>query len=157
MSLYGFFTYLQNSAVGHSIRKADILVGATLQVLHVAGFVLLLAAVALVNLRLLGVGLRSQPIAQVARASAKILWLGAVLAVLSGTLIFMSAAVHYYPNEAFWSKMALLVLAIAFQLTIHRKVVAGGAPSRAVATAVALVSLTLWFGVGIAGRAIGFI
>lgn len=157
MSVYGFFTYLQNSPVGHAVRKADILVGAALQVFHVAGFLMLLAAVVLVNLRLLGVGLKNQSVAQVARASSIVLWAGAGTAILSGALIFMSAAVHYYPNEAFWWKMALLGAALVFQLTIHRSVSGAEAPSRAAARAVAAVSLTLWFGVGIAGRAIGFI
>ncbi|MBI4986074.1 MAG: hypothetical protein HZC24_12240 [Rhodocyclales bacterium] len=45
---------LQNSFIGQSVAKSNHLVGATFQVFHVLGFIVLLASVVLVNLRLLG-------------------------------------------------------------------------------------------------------
>jgi hypothetical protein len=48
-----------------------------------------------------------------------------------------------------------LVLALALQFGLVRRLVAHPA-SQALSTGAAVASLVLWFGVGLAGRAIGF-
>jgi hypothetical protein len=55
--------------------------------------------------------------------------------------------------------MTLLATAIIFDFTVHRKMTApdGKNVSPWLAKVTGLVSMTLWFGVGMAGRAIGFI
>ena len=67
------------------------------------------------------------------------------------------SAALYYPNPAFWLKFQLLALALIVQFTLYRKVTASEKPNRALAVITAVVSLALWFGVGIAGRAIGYV
>ncbi len=150
-----FYETLQNSAVGHLISESNHLVGAAFQVVHIVGIVLLLTAVLLVALRLLGLGLREQSLQEVEKLARPFLWLGLAATVISGSLFFISTAVIYATKEALQIKIVLLVLAVLLQFGLVRRLVAHPA-SKAVARGAALASLTLWLGVGLAGRAIGF-
>lgn len=157
MSTVEVLTSLQNSALGHAIAKSDHLVGAAAQVFHVLGFVVLLAAVVLINLRLSGVALQGQSIPNVAREPLRLVWLGLALAVITGILMFVSAPLLYYANPAFVAKIWLLGAAVLLQVTLYRRVVASERPSRLLARSAVLLSILLWFGVGVTGRAIGYI
>ena len=69
--------------------------------------------------------------------------------------MFTSEATKLYYHEAFWVKMASLLLATVFTLTVVRRVALSGAsPAREKLTAT--ISLVLWAAVGIGGRWIGF-
>jgi len=62
------------------------------------------------------------------------------------------------PIQPFKTKLVLLSLAILFHFTIFRRAIRLDAfSSRQRNFIVAAVSLTLWFGVGLAGRAIAFL
>ncbi|MBZ5618708.1 MAG: hypothetical protein LAQ69_08305 [Acidobacteriia bacterium] len=119
---------------------------------------MLLGILLLLNLRLFNLGLRRQPIDRLAGQLAP--WMLGSLGVIlvSGTLLFLSEALKCYDSGPFQSKMLLLFLAILFHFTVYRPFTTSGkallTPFRA--RMVASVSLILWFGVGLAGRAIGF-
>jgi hypothetical protein len=110
----------------------------------------------ILNLRLLGLRFSGDPVSELAADVAP--WTNASLAVmlLSGFLLFSSESVKMYGSTAFRLKMIFLLTAIAFTYSVHRRVVRaeGGLPPFAVKL-VAVTSLLLWAGVGIAGRAIG--
>lgn len=150
-----FLESLQSSPVGQLIGGTDHLVGAAFQFIHIVGLVLLLTGVLLVALRLLGLGLKQQSLAEVAQMARPFLWWGLAAAVISGGLMFASTAVIYVTKEALQLKLVLLVLAVLLQLGLIRRLVSHPA-GKALATSGALASLVLWFGVGLAGRAIGF-
>ena len=78
--------------------------------------------------------------------------------LLTGISLFLSEAIKCYDSQAFWVKMISLRLAMVFTFTIRRKVtMADETHVRPIwFKLVALVSLTLWFGVGAGGRWIGF-
>jgi hypothetical protein len=78
--------------------------------------------------------------------------------VATGSLLFTSEAIKCYYHPAFWMKMSSLFLAILFTFTVHRKVaMADENRIRPIwCKLAALVSITLWSGVGIGGRWIGF-
>jgi hypothetical protein len=111
-----------------------------LECLHILGFVCGVGTIALVNLRLLGVGLTRKSAAQ--RWDETTLWTlsGLSLAIFSGLLLFSTNPDTYYLNKAFLLKMLCLVLAIVFYYTIVRKTAASGGGNRTVAC----ISLTLW-------------
>jgi hypothetical protein len=126
--------------------------------IHLMGLALIGGAVLVVDLRLLGLGLRHQPVSQIARDAER--WLIISLAVLlpTGILQFMCfAATKYYYLTAFWVKMAALCLALVFTFMVRRRLVMAGethmSPVRS--KLVAVVSLSLWSSVAIAGRLIG--
>ena len=79
---------------------------------------------------------------------------GLVINCATGIPMFMSAAPNYSTNTPFAIKMALLLAAVVVQLAIHKiPAVSGGSLAMKVA---ACVSLTCWFGIAYAGRAIAF-
>ena len=156
MSTADVLTAIQNSAVAHAISKSDHLVGAALQVVHVMGFILLLASLVLMSLRLLGLVLKHQAVADVVADASRLLWIGLALAVVSGTLMFVSSPKLYFYKFAFELKMLLFVVAVLVQFTVFRKVARTEAPRPAFVRATVAFSLVTWFGIGLAGRMIGF-
>jgi len=154
MPLVAFATSLQNTALGQALREAGPATVLLIQIGHVLGLILLLTSLVLVNLRLLGLGLRQQPLHEVVHATRWALRLGLVLTIGSGSLLFLTAPVSYIANPAFAPKIALLLAALALQAAVAFNVVR---LTPLLARSGAVLSLTLWFGVGLAGRAIGFV
>jgi hypothetical protein len=150
-------TALQNSFLGQAIGQSNHLVGATAQVFHILGFVFLLASVIFINLRLLGVVLKTVPVPQVTRDPLWLLWGGFASASISGLLMFLSAPLLYYANPAFEAKVVLYVSAIIFQFALYHRVIKSENPSSSLALVSVVLSLFLWFGVGLTGRAIGYV
>jgi hypothetical protein len=119
---------------------------AVLECFHIAGFALSVGMIALVDFRLLGLGLQKQTAAQIARAFDWWMLGGLIVAVFSGMLLFSTDPDMYYLNWSFLFKMACLVLAIAFNYTIHRRAVTSRlAP--AAGRIIASISLMLWVAV----------
>ena len=157
MSLLSFFEWCEDTAVGHAIRDS-LWLFPVIESVHLLALALIGGAILVVDLRLLGLGLRSQPVAQLARDAQP--WLiGGLLVMLStGVLLFLSESIKCYYSPPFWYKMKFLLLAILFTSTVRRKV-AAAAETRVRpiwGKLVALVSLALWFGVGFSGRWIAF-
>jgi hypothetical protein len=151
------FGWIQESPPVLLLRGANHLVIEITEVAHVLGLVSFLSALLLVNLRLLGLGLRRQPVPVVAGAAAPLLWGGLGLTLATGTVLFLSGPVRYYVNSAFQPKMLLLALALLVQLTLYRYVVRQPEPGAVLARASGALALGLWFGVGLCGRAIGYV
>jgi hypothetical protein len=120
---------------------------------------MLLGSILVLDLRLLGYGMRERSIPDLAKALFPWLWIGLGIMVVTGILLFLSGALRYYASGPFLVKMMLFVPAVLFHFTMHRKVLTSTTPSDlpAQAKVVAVISLLLWFGVGLAGRAIAFI
>lgn len=128
------------------------------ETIHIFALTLLYGSILIVDLRLLGAGLTRQPTSKVAASMWP--WMIGSLALLlsTGILLFLSEAMTCYGNSGFTFKMMCLVLALLFHFTVFRRLAATDAgPSPFARKLVALVSLALWLGVGIGGRAIGFV
>jgi hypothetical protein len=86
-----------------------------------------------------------------------------VLAAITGSLLFVSAATKYYGNTPFRFKLVLLALAginmIVFHLIGYRSVARWdhALQTPRAAKIAAVLSLLLWSGVVISGRMIGFV
>ena len=131
---------------------------AALFVLHLVGLTVLLGGTLVIGLRLLGVGIRPGPVATLSREIAPWRMAGLTLALVSGSLIFAGGAVSYFEGAWFQRKMALLLMALVFNFTWFRTVANAqeGQFSEWTNRVTAGVALLLWFGVGVAGRAIAF-
>src|SRR5213594_1316082 len=126
--------------------------------IHLMGLALIGGALLVVDLRLLGLGLRRQPVAQVARDAERWLLVSLLVLLPTGLLQFMCfAATKYYYMKAFWIKMAALALALLFTFAVRRRVVMAGEArmSSIWNKLVAGGSLGLWGTVAVAGRWIG--
>jgi hypothetical protein len=124
-----------------------------LECFHIIGMALLVGTTALVDFRVLGLGMRHQTAAELAGDVKPWGHIGLAVMLLSGPMLFLSDWDMYWFNKAFRVKMILLLLAIAFNFTVHRKSIDSGAPSKAVA----LTSLLLWTGVIAGGLFIAFV
>ena len=71
------------------------------------------------DLRLLGVGLRDQPIADLAQRRAAVAARQLVVMIVTGTPLFLSESIKCYYSQAFWVKITTLPLALLFTLTIR--------------------------------------
>lgn len=157
MSTEAIFQAIQNSSIAVSLGQAPLIFGILAQLFHIAGLVLVLTSILLVNLRLLGVGLTHFTAPQLANYTKPFVITGLAFLVLSGVFMLAPSAALYEPNPAFWFKMKLFVVALVIQYSLYRKVAAAENPQRWLAIFTAIISILLWFGVGLAGRAIGFI
>jgi hypothetical protein len=125
-----------------------------LECLHIAGFVCGVGTIALVDFRLLGVGLTQKSAAQLWSDTAPWTLGGLLLVIFSGLMLFSTNPDTYYLNYAFLLKMLSLVLAILFYYTAVRSAAAGAPSARS--RVVACISLGLWALVLFGGVFIGF-
>ena len=86
-------------------------------------------------------------------------WIGLITMLVTGIALFLSEALKCYVIAAFPYKMLFLFLGILVYVTIHRSITkrADDKIGPIWGRVVAVVSLCLWFGVALAGRAIGFV
>lgn len=157
LTIHEVLMAIQNNGFVRLVTKSNHLVIAGLQIVHVFGILLLLTSLILMSLRLLGLVLPRQSIPQITGDATRVFWTGLSLAVLSGALMFVTGTEHYFYNRAFDAKMVLLLAAVVVQLVLFRKVALSEAPRPALARVSVALSLAFWFGVAIAGRAIGFV
>jgi hypothetical protein len=157
MDLLPAFEWFYATSIGEAIRNS-IWMFPVIEAFHLLGLGIIGGAVLLVNLRLLGVGLTRQPVAQLASEAQP--WMLGALALMfaSGIPLFLSEATKAYYSYAFWIKMTSLLLVLVFTFTIHRRVTQGGLAddNPQLAKLAGIVALVLWFGVAWGGRWIGF-
>jgi len=153
-ALLPLFEWMQHTYVGETIRHSATLI-ALLEIVHLIGLTLLIGTVLMVDLSLLGRGIGSHPVSRIARELNNWTVAGLAIMLASGPLILFSEAVRCYKTPAFWIKMALLAIAVAFHFTVHRRVTLAEPPApRETARVVAGLSLALWVGVALAGKGI---
>jgi hypothetical protein len=126
--------------------------------IHLLGLAVTGGAVLLVDLRLLGVGIRSQPAAQLVRDADRWLKRSLIVMVATGLVLWACFATKYYYLAFFWVKVAALALVLAFTFSIRRQVALADEAQVHPLTSklVAVVSMSLWTIVAFGGRWIGF-
>jgi len=158
MSLQHLWQLSYDSKTIDLIRNAKYAIP-VIQSFHLFGITLLLGSTVILNLRLLGLGLREFSMSVLSAQLWRYAVAGMLITMVSGILVFVPDPARYAANTAFRVKMILLCVAILFQFAVFRKVVRSVAAERASSsnTIAACVSLCLWFFVGWAGRAIAFL
>ena len=124
-----------------------------LECVHILGIFCGVGTAALVNLRLLGIGLTQKSAGQLWKDVMPWTLGGLTLVILAGLSLFSIDPEAYYVNPAFRLKMLFLLLAIAFYFTMVRKAAAANTGGGIVAC----ISLALWAVVPFGGILIGFI
>jgi hypothetical protein len=157
MSLLDFCHWIQFSPPLVAMRSSWWLFP-VIATIHLMGLSLIGGAVLVVDLRLLGLGLRRQPAAEVAREAEPWLLRGILVMVCTGIPLFMCFATKYYYLTFFWVKMGSLILVLLLTFSIRRRLVMADEAQRspALSRLVAVVSLALWTTVATGGRWIGF-
>jgi hypothetical protein len=152
-----FFEWADATTLGGMIRTSPWAF-AVIESIHLLALSVVGGAVLLVDLRLLGFGLRTPPIADLARDARPWLVGSLIVMLVTGVGLFLSEPMKCYASTAFAVKMTCLALAIVFTFTVRMTVTMSdeGRVRPPWLKLVALVSLALWFGVGASGRWIGF-
>jgi hypothetical protein len=156
MNLLPFFEWCEASWLGDSVRQS-LWLFPVIESVHLLGLCVLGGSILLLDLRLLGAGLRHQSIAHLSRAIKP--WLsGAILVMLTtGIALFSSEAIKCYYNTSFWVKITTLPVALLFTYAVRNRVAdRAGMDANTSTRVVALASMALWFTVAAAGRWIGF-
>ena len=155
MTLLPFFEWCEASWLGDTIRQS-LWMFPVIEAVHLLGLCMLGGSLLVVDLRLLGVGLRSYPVAQIARDARP--WLNASLVVMlaTGTALFLSESIKCYYNQSFWVKITTLPFAMAFTLVVRERVARAADAVTGRTRLVGAISFGLWFVVAAAGRWIGF-
>jgi uncharacterized protein DUF6644 len=123
---------------------------------HFMGFALSIGTIAIVDLRLLGFGMRRETAAELAADLNPLTWLGLAVMLTTGPALFSADAVLWYHNTAFRFKIICLALALMFHFTLHRRAIRPTTPPPHAKLA-AVVSLVLWSCVIGGGRMIAFV
>jgi len=124
---------------------------------HIGGFAIGVGSIALVDLRLLNLGLRQEAPARILRYTELWTLFALVFVVFSGAMLFVSQTGVYRVNPIFPIKMYVLAAALVYNFTIHRKVAMMENPPPLLSKLVAVVSLLLWVSVVFGGIFTGFL
>ena len=157
MDILPFIQWLENTPGSLFIRESTLFYP-LVESAHVLALCLFLGLIAMLDLRLVGVGLRGVPVSEVAGRMLPLAFIGFALMVISGLLLFYSGPLKAFHNIFFRVKMLLIALtgvnALLFHFTIYRRVASwdreASPPARAKLAGV--LSLILWSGVVICGR-----
>jgi uncharacterized membrane protein len=155
MNLYPFFVWCDGTMLGQWVRGNTWAFPLT-ETIHIIALTVLLGSLFVIDLRLMGAKMRDLVPSRMQRELHRYINWSIVVILLTGVMLFLSEATKTYHNGAFPIKIVLLGLALAYHYTVHRKALETETPPVWARYAGAL-SLLLWFSVGAAGRAIGFV
>ena len=157
-SILPFFQWSDNLWIGHAIG-ATTWAFPLIETIHILAMAVMYAAMIVVDLRLLGMGLKKPSVSQLAKSMNPYMDWGLIVMLITGFLLFTSEALKAYANDGFRFKVVVLVPAMLFQYTLFRWVVRQDDERRSapLGWAVSVLSTMLWVGVGVGGRAIGFV
>ena len=153
--LLPFFEWCEATGVGRFIRES-IWLFPVLEAIHLVGLCALGGALLVVDLRLLGLGLKDSTIGQVDRSARPWLIAAVTLMLVTGVLLFLSESIKCYYNDAFWVKIITLPFAIAFTVLVRERFARQAAYTSAYSRWIGTGDLLLWFIVAAGGRWIGF-
>lgn len=153
--------WLESTSLAQALRQQAWLYPAV-ETLHILGFVVLVGAAAMFDLRLLGLS-RRVPVTGLARHLLPWSRLGLLMAAPTGALLFMADATATASNPAFRLKLLLIAAALLNAGLFHRRSYRSvqawdcDAPTPVAARLAGALSLALWAGVIASGRLIAYV
>ncbi len=156
-----WLVWLETSALAEAMRQWTWLYPGV-EIVHIVGFVVLVGAAIMFDLRLLGVS-PGLPVMGLERHLLRAARASVALVVPSGILMFTAHATEMADNPAFRLKMVLLVAALLNAALFHRAPFRSVAawnlhrPAPRTARAAAVVSLVLWVSVITCGRLLAYL
>jgi hypothetical protein len=122
-----------------------------IEILHIAGLVLVFGSILVLNLRIFGRILRQQPVSDVAVSLSPIALVGIAAQFISGPVLFMATAKHFYESVPFRVKLLLLAVALVYHFGVHRSLAIKTSMVTRELRISAVASMLLWSGVILAG------
>jgi hypothetical protein len=161
MSILSFCQWLQNEPIGTSIRES-LWTFPLIETTHLMALAFSVGIIVIVDLRLIGAAMKDAPVAEVFDRLQPLALKGFAVNVITGLLLFWSEPMKCYASPYFRAKLVMLFLlgvnAFLFSAITYKTVASW---NKAVVTPAAArvtgwVSLLLWAGVIVAGRAIAY-
>ena len=147
---------LVQNAIADTLNNAEWTF-ALAECVHIGGFAVSIGSIALVDFRMLNLGLRKETGARILRYTEPWTVFALVFVVFSGLMLFLSQADIYLVNQIFPLKMYILIAALIYNFTVHRKVAKMENPPPVLNKLVAVISLLLWVSVVFGGIFTGFL
>jgi hypothetical protein len=129
---------------------------AFINVAHLLALTMFIGAILIVDLRLLGSGMRKQPVGEVSRNAQPWMLGGFGFMVITGVLQVMATPMKAYFSDQFWLKMQLLIVAVIFTAVV-RFLIASRDEAPAWGKLAGVASITLWSYIAVQGRLIGLL
>ena len=155
-----WLVWLELSGLGEAMRRS-LWMYPIVEIFHILGFVILVGAAVMFDLRVLGMG-RGLSLSALARHLLRWSWAGLALVVPAGIMMFSAHATEFANNPAFLLKLGLIALAGAnvafFHLGPYRLAHVWGdaGPAPGAARAAAALSIAIWIAVIACGRLIAY-
>jgi hypothetical protein len=150
-ALWHFAKWSEATSMGRMIRNSEYAFP-MIEFVHLAALAVIGGAVLIVDMRMLGFGLKKTSVAQLAKDAQPYVTGSLIVMLVTGIMLYSSEATKCYASGAFWIKMVSLLLAMIFTYTVKKYRTARDVESKLVGA----LSILLWFGVAWGGRWIGF-
>lgn len=118
--LYSVLAWLERSALGHAMRESGAWTYPLVNLTHILGIALLFGSVVVLDLRLLGVGRRSRPLAPIADAASPVAAIGFTIAAATGLGLLATKATEYAGNPFLYIKFVAIALGFANAVAVRR-------------------------------------
>ena len=155
MNLVPFSHWLSSTPLSQLIQRTHGAI-ATIQVVHIICLACLIGLALNLALRIAGRGLVAESLSSLAGRFVSGMWICLALLLASGSLLIIAEPFRTIRNPMFYTKMALLLVAIAF--TVRFASVARREPERptALRAVAATLYMLVWAGIIVAGRYIAY-
>ena len=139
-----FCSWLEQTPLSQAIQSTSWVVPAV-QTIHILAIAAVMSSVLMLDLRLLGIVGRDQPLARVTNRFRPVIWWTLPILLVTGVVMIIGEPARSLANSVFQLKMLLLLAAIGVTAAFHKG-----------PRIVAVLSLALWVGIVFAGRWIAY-
>jgi hypothetical protein len=157
-----FSQWLSETPVSLAIQNAGWVIPAA-QSVHILAISVVLATMAMLDLRMLGLAGRHHPVSSMAARFIPAVWIALCVLAATGLVLIVGEPARELLNPAFRWKMALVAGAIAVTWLVQSTLRSDGgfwdmSPGRkAAARVLAITSLSLWITIAVLGRWIAYV
>jgi uncharacterized protein DUF6644 len=161
-SVQAFSDWLAGTPLSMQIKTVDWIIP-TVQTIHILSISMVMSAAAMVDLRVLGLLSRRQPLAAVSCRFVPWIWWTLIVLLLSGSTLIIGEPGRSLRNPVFILKMSMLAAVLVLTLIFHRGLRHNdrfweNSPGRRIGgRLIAALSLVIWVGIVFAGRWIAYI
>lgn len=154
--------WLATTSLSATIQNVSWIIP-TVQTVHIVCVAIVICAAFLVDLRILGIFSRSQPLAALSHRFLTWIWYALIVLLVSGALLIIGEPGRSLLNPAFAVKMLMLLIVAGLTVLLQRPLATNAgfwdasAGRQITAKAIAIVSLGLWSCVVFAGRWIAYV
>ena len=157
-ALLDFCYFLESTELNAAIQ-ANFWIVPTMQTLHILAMASVLIGALLINLRILSLHAKSEPIANIITRYKSLVWFPLPILLITGCIMIVGEPARSLTNPAFQIKMVMLLAVLFITFFLQRKWQKDHsyAQTDVISYPLAMLSLGLWVGIVSAGRWIAYV